>query len=123
MSNSKITLYHANWCGHCKNMVDDLKFLHNGLKNKNFFVGVVDITKNEKVATDFEIRGVPALYEYTSKDLDLKNYEGNRDHSSLLEGICNFTKKTNNKTCCKIKNKVGGGEDNSDINYEYECEE
>ena len=58
-----IIKFYAPWCGHCKNMVDDLKFLHNGLKNKNFFVGVVDITKNEKVATDFEIRGVPSLYE------------------------------------------------------------
>ena len=103
--------FYAPWCGHCKNLAPTLKFLHNGLKNKNFFVGIIDITKpeNKILAEQFEIYGVPAMFSYTPGSNTLKTFEidGERNASNVMEEICKFTKNTKNKTCCKLVNRLG----------------
>jgi len=95
-----IIKFYAPWCGYCKNMVEDLKFLATGLKNNDFFIAAIDTDENKELSNRFNISGIPTLYMYNQNG-NLTLYNGNKDIESLLESICEFTSK---KLCCKKKN-------------------
>ena len=52
--------FHAVWCGPCKMMEPVLKSVHQKMGEKISFLKV-DIDKNPKAASVFQIQGVPTL--------------------------------------------------------------
>ena len=91
--------FYAPWCGFCKNMVEDLKFLGKGLKNHNFMIGAVNLDNptNKGVADAMGVRGIPVIFNMNSNGELKKMDKETREVSGLLSNICEFT---NNSTCC-----------------------
>lgn len=91
--------FYAPWCGYCKNMVEDLKFLGKGLESHNFMIGAVNLDNptNNDVANAMGVSGIPVIFNMNSKGKLEKMEEETREISGLLSNICNFT---NNSTCC-----------------------
>ncbi len=52
--------FHADWCGPCKTMNPLISELAVDLKGKVKILKI-NIDKNQKVATDFQVRGVPTF--------------------------------------------------------------
>lgn len=82
--NSKIvTLYHAPWCGHCKNLMPDW----NKLKKTVSDVTFVEVNSDEQpnVIKSMGINGFPTII-LTSKGKNIK-YEGQRNVGAISEFI------------------------------------
>jgi len=80
--------FYAPWCGHCKKLEPLYEKAATALKAKGIHIAKVDATKEEKLATLFEVKGFPTLKLF--KDgVFVSNYEGPR----TAEGIVAYMEK------------------------------
>jgi len=87
---------YAPWCPHCKNLINILMFLANGLKKNNFKITSVN-SENSTICDKLGIKGFPTLF-LINLDGTLKKFNGDRSIENILAEIC---KHTNSKTCCR----------------------
>jgi thiol-disulfide isomerase/thioredoxin len=84
----KITLFYANWCGHCpavKKFIDEIK-LNNPLQNKNLIINTIESKELENMPDMFDkVTGFPTIIINT-KNKEIK-YSGNRDKQSFINFI------------------------------------
>jgi thiol-disulfide isomerase/thioredoxin len=87
ISNNKcVTLYYANWCSHCHNVLPYFNEIMNENKNENIIYRKIenDELLNNPQEMD-KIQGYPTiLINYKNKDYI---YNGSRDKTSLLKYI------------------------------------
>jgi thiol-disulfide isomerase/thioredoxin len=86
--NNKVYMlvYYAPWCGHCRNMVSDVKALANTLKDEGFMVGAINCERNSDLSDKILIESFPKIYFV--KDNKAKKYDGDRDLESLVNYLC-----------------------------------
>jgi len=56
-----LVLFHAPWCGHCKNMMPDYNKLAGVMAEKTVNIIRVDATENQQMASKFKVQGFPTL--------------------------------------------------------------
>ncbi|KAG5446547.1 putative protein disulfide-isomerase ER-60 [Clonorchis sinensis] len=79
-------MFHAPWCGHCKQLMPKFESLAKTLKNEpTLSLVTYDATAND-VPSPFTVTGFPTLY-FVPKNAknNPKSYEGNRDEEELLK--------------------------------------
>jgi thiol-disulfide isomerase/thioredoxin len=82
----KVTLYHANWCGHCVRFQDDWKTISEKLKNMKVDAVSFEETANPQVMTDNKINSYPTLHIENDKG-DITPYSGERTVDSVLKTV------------------------------------
>ena len=75
--------YHADWCGHCKNMAKNWEQLTNKLGNKMNTAKIQDTVIN-KLKYKAEVRGFPTI-ELRKNGKKVAEYNGDRSSDSLEE--------------------------------------
>ena len=107
---------YADWCGHCKNMKDMIKFLGKELKQENFVIGALNYgtydKDNKPDCLKDKIRSFPSLLmiNYDGSIEPLPNNTSN-DMDNILDNICIYTEKnatvsSKPKVCKKVSNKL-----------------
>lgn len=61
MSDTKITLYHAEWCGHCKHFLPTWDALTKFLDTKNISYEDFEDTRDSKIVEQANINGFPTI--------------------------------------------------------------
>jgi len=86
--NNKVYMlvYYAPWCGHCRNMVNDVKELANTLKDEGFMVGTINCERNSDLSDKIVIDSFPQIYFV--KENKAKKYDGSRDLESMVNFLC-----------------------------------
>jgi protein disulfide-isomerase len=86
-------IFYAPWCGHCKNMVNDITELGKQLGDEGFLIGAVncDNMDNKQNKCVQSINGYPTIYFVKNNKSD--KYGGGRDIESLLNHLCNNLQK------------------------------
>lgn len=110
-SNNKtvITLYHADWCGHCKSFQKDWGLIKSDIdklkkKGEMFDYKEYEDSKNPADIKKAGVRGFPTIM-VTTKDGNTSKYTGPRDKESIMK-----TLKSNIST-------QAGGSSNKEIDY------
>jgi thiol-disulfide isomerase/thioredoxin len=90
--NGVILKFHAPWCVHCVRFQDDYKKLDSTSTRKKYKMafGSIDITNNSKIASQFNIQGVPALFYIEGSKV--WKYSGDMNHDHVLEFMENIKK-------------------------------
>lgn len=90
MTKMKLTLYHANWCGHCVKFLPEWNKFKNTIKNKlDNKIEIHDI-ESSNVTTDVKIagkqlEGYPTVkVEYNGKEFE---YKGKRTYEGLSDFV------------------------------------
>ena len=104
----KFTLYHANWCGHCRNFIHTWNQLRNDSSLNDVEFEEFEQTKSPEVMKKNNIRGYPTLV------IDKENHEGRRDYDTLRnklqkllkKGGSNNLKENNNENVDIVKEKL-----------------
>lgn len=81
--NTKITLYHANWCGHCKNFLPQWEALTKTLDKHNIGHEDFEDSRDGAVISAANIMAFPTIKITKGND----EYEYNGDRS--VDGILN----------------------------------
>jgi thiol-disulfide isomerase/thioredoxin len=86
----KVTLYYANWCGHCKTF----KPTWDKLKSEFDSIGIeydeYEDSKNKKIMKENNIEGYPTIR--IEKNGEVEDYSGSRDYNDMLNYLNNKTK-------------------------------
>ena len=90
----KFTLYHAKWCGHCRNAMNDFKKLHGifgenkgiTLNKKNVKVELIDVDQNKELAAKYGVNSFPTL-KLVKEDNKIEEYNGDRSWQHMTEWI------------------------------------
>ena len=94
--NFGVVKFYAPWCPHCTNMVRDLTYLADELKEYNVRIAAVNCDDknkgNDKLAARAKIEGLPTLF-MLREDGTLKKYEGSRSVEGILTAIVKTAKK------------------------------
>ena len=87
---SKLVMYYANWCGHCKRAEPEMKKLEAKLKKQNNKVNgkevevvYVDGDQEEELLKKEDVQGFPTIRLYRLSDMI--EYQGERVADSLME--------------------------------------
>ena len=97
MSDTKITLYHANWCGHCVNFLPTWKALKDVFNLNNIKHEEYEDSANPKVIKEANINGFPTIR--ISKNNKEYDYNGPRTPDDILHAVIpNLQIGGNNKT-------------------------
>ena len=88
---------YAPWCPHCKDLINPLMFLANGLKKEGFKIVSVNSEKTQNICNNIGVQGFPTLF-LINPDGTLKDYNSDRSIEGILSEIC---KHTNSETCCR----------------------
>ena len=101
---------YAPWCGYCKLLKDDLKFLSNGLEKNGFQIGAINCDLEKELSTELEVKGYPSLYMINPDGSLSEAKPESRSVEDILKFICQYTNEhSENKLgkCCKRKgNKI-----------------
>jgi len=81
-----MVIFYAPWCGHCRNMVKDVKDLANALKDEGFVIGTVNCDANSDINTVYPVESFPTIFFI--KDNQATEYKGSRDLDSLVKFLC-----------------------------------
>lgn len=81
-----MVIFYAPWCGHCRNMVDDIKELATALKDEGFVIGTVNCENNKDIGDVCDIQSFPTIFFI--KDKKAEKYTGPRDLESLVNFLC-----------------------------------
>jgi protein disulfide-isomerase-like protein len=85
-----LVMFHAPWCGHCKNLAPTWEQLAKSLKGQ-MNVGKVDCTTETAVARKYQIRGYPTL-KFLKEPAGVVEYRGRRSLDTLKEFAASFLK-------------------------------
>lgn len=83
--NTKITLYHANWCGHCKNFLPQWNALTKTLDKHNISYEDFEDTRDQKIISDANIIGFPTIK--ITKNSNEYEYNGDRTVDGILNEL------------------------------------
>lgn len=81
MSEIKIILYYADWCGHCKAFKPEWEKLKKKLQNTNIKVEEYEESVDGDKMNEDEIQGFPTIR--IIKDKKTSDYNGKRDSESI----------------------------------------
>ena len=85
MSNTKVTLYHANWCGHCKNFMPTWNALKNVFGKNNIEHAEYESDANSKEVQKAGVQGFPTIrITQNNKTYD---YNGPRTPDGLINEV------------------------------------
>ena len=96
-----ITLYHAEWCGHCRKFKPVWDQLKEKLKGSGIKVAEYEDGQNKQQVENAGITGFPTIR--ITKNGQTTDYQGPRDLDSILKALGYDDKKSINQS--------GGGED------------
>ena len=82
MSSNKVTLYYADWCGHCKNFKPIWEGLKNVFNENNIKHEEYEESKDEEVMLRENIEAYPTII--IENDSGKYQYNGGRDADSIL---------------------------------------
>jgi protein disulfide-isomerase-like protein len=95
LNKAYMLLFYAPWCGHCKNMVNEVTELGEQLYDEKFLIGAVNCEKHQDVAKKYNIQGFPTIF--LSVDGKTEQYNGERTVEHFLEHLCTNLQKCINK--------------------------
>lgn len=85
---------HADWCGHCKNLIPSWKEIENKVKNKNIKVVDFEASRQLNELIEFQNKypvavqqGYPTLFRIVDSENtqpNIRYYTGNRDTRALI---------------------------------------
>jgi glutaredoxin len=85
MSNTKITLYYADWCGHCQRFKPTWEGLKKIFDKNNIEYSEFEDTKDEKVIENAKITGFPTIM--IEKDGNSYQYDGERSPDAIIHEL------------------------------------
>jgi protein disulfide-isomerase A6 len=77
-----IVEFYAPWCGHCKNLVPEMKKVASYLKGV-VKVGAVDATKYESLGQKYQIKGFPTIKIFGNDKRNPEDYQGERTATGM----------------------------------------
>lgn len=97
---------YAPWCPHCKPLVEPLTFLAKQLSGHGFVIVAVNSENpaNADLPGKLGARGFPTLFAIKPNGKLVPLEESSRDLTGLLGAICEKTKDTSSRLCCKHDN-------------------
>ena len=98
---------YAHWCGYCKLIKEDIKFLSNGLEKNGFQIGAINCAYQKDLSKELEVAGYPSLYMVNPDGSLVEAKPESRSVEDILKYICQYTNRhSENKLgkCCK---KIG----------------
>ena len=85
MSNTKITLYHADWCGHCKNFLPNWNALTKYFDSHNIKHEDFEDSRDHDVVESAGIQGFPTIR--ISKNGKEYDYHGDRSVDAIIHEL------------------------------------
>lgn len=79
---TKVSLYYANWCGHCNTFKPEWEALKNTLDQLNIEHDEFEESQNKKEVAEASIKGFPTIR--ISKDNSVYEYRGPRTAPDIL---------------------------------------
>ena len=81
----KVSLFYANWCGHCKHFLPTWNTLKNEFKKNNIDFAEYEDSVNGDIMQKKQIEGFPTIkIEHNGNEYD---YNGSRDVASILNEV------------------------------------
>jgi protein disulfide-isomerase A4 len=83
---TKITLYHANWCGHCKRFMPTWNALKDVFSKNNIQYEEYEDTENEIEVQNAGVEGFPTI-RITNDTGEEYDYNGDRSADGILNEV------------------------------------
>jgi thiol-disulfide isomerase/thioredoxin len=82
-----LVLYHADWCGHCKDFMPTWQKLKSHLKSRKVNCASIEANVVEETEPNSQIMGYPTIHLLNNGTLSKKFNEKNRDLKTLLNFV------------------------------------
>lgn len=83
---SKLVLFHADWCGHCKKMKPDWDKVKSEFPNRCQDIESEQITQEHR--DKYDIKGFPSIFT-VNKDNQIKEWDGGRTYTDFKNYLNN----------------------------------